>query len=277
MKGITVIKGLVLLSMLGGFLTFFSKTINHQSSDSTSQYATSLAATPLIMVPGTDATVNRFDSLIDSLKKKITDIDVVKIEVKTDGTLKVEGTMSAKTNHPIFVIGFEDSSDQTLAKQSGWFQQALQYIQTRYQIKTYNYLGHSNGGLVITEYLENQTTTNDPALGKLMTLGTPFNDVSFDYNEKEDTFDQPKAVSEQFANYLQKNNQIPEGIQMINVVGKVAGTYSDGVVPITSVLAGKLLYNNLASYQELIITEDSQHSALVQNEKVQKTIESFFW
>lgn len=270
-----IVKGVLVLGIFTALLGLLGQTAAVNAADLPAEKIA--IAQPLVMVPGTGATENRFDKLLAQLKKSHQDLSVVKIRVNTDATLEVSGTLTSASQHPVVVVGFQDSSDETLSQQGFWFQRALQYLQNHYQFEKYDYFGHSNGGLVVTQYLENDSLRIDPQLDHLVTLGTPYNDVGWRYNEMTTEFTAPKAVSEQLAGYLAKAHRLPQTIKMLNIVGNKDAGASDGTVPVTSVLAGRLLYGNATEYRELLITENAQHSALVQNSQVQEALVDFLW
>lgn len=232
-----------------------------------------LTKQPLIMVPGTGGTIDRFDGLIQTLQQT-TDSSVIKVQVNTDETVTTSGKLRANTQ-PLIVIAFEDPSDRALPLQGKWYQIGLAYLKKQYSFDTYTFLGHSNGGLVLTQYLEDQYTTADPKLVRAMTLGTPFNDMDDRYNANQITFDTPQEYSAQLTNYLANQTRIPE-LDFLNVIGDT-GEATDDVVEMTSVLAGRLLYQDRGDYQEKIITSDAQHSALVENLEVVDLIHHFLW
>ncbi|MEI5993208.1 alpha/beta hydrolase [Candidatus Enterococcus mansonii] len=232
--------------------------------------------TPTIFVPGTNGTVNRFNGLIKELDSKA---DILKVIVATDETVFSKGKIRSETKHPVIVIAFEDSSNKTLPIQGKWYQLALSYIQKKYSFETYNYFGHSNGGLVITSYLEEFQQAADPSLSKLITLGTPYNDTSKKYNEAVTSFARVKETSELLKGYLKNQENIPNTIEMLNIAGEVAETASDNTVPVQSVFSGRYIYqNNITNYQERLIQgEDTSHSELVENKEVINSIKEFFW
>lgn len=234
--------------------------------------------TPTIMVPGTNGTVDRFDGLIKALKVNERS-EVLKVTVATDGTTSFSGNLSPLSEHPIIVIAFEDSSDDTLAVQGKWYQQALTAIQKKYIFKTYNYLGHSNGGLVITSYLENFLLTEDPKLNKLITLGTPYNGTSDKVNDTVTNAGEVKQVSQLLKSYVQNRHEIPSTIAMLNIAGEIEDSATDGTVPVQSVFSGSMIYQeNVSDYQELLIQgERTKHSELVENEEFIKQLQAFFW
>ncbi|MGX7244943.1 alpha/beta hydrolase [Enterococcus quebecensis] len=232
--------------------------------------------TPTIFVPGTNGTVNRFNGLIKALDPKS---DVLKVTVATDGSVSSKGKLKSTTEHPTIVIAFQDSSNETLSLQGKWYQLALSYIQRKYSFDTYNYLGHSNGGLVITSYLEEFQQVEDPKLNKLITLGTPYNDTSKKYNEAVTTFTQVKETSDLLQGYIENRGNIQSSIKMLNIAGEVEETASDNTVPVQSVFSGRYIYQDqLADYQEILIQgEETRHSELVENQEVIRLIRNFFW
>lgn len=270
---------LIVIGSIGGiFFTMFDKRIIAFAEKLTLPSQAIEIQTPTIMVPGTGGTVNRFNGLIKTLSKEL-DTSVLKVTVAKDGSVTSRGSLKKNAANPIIVIGFEDSSDDTLAEQGQWYQNALTYIQKYYTFSTYNYLGHSNGGLVITSYLENFKQATDPKLSKLITLGTPYNDVSTKYNDLVTDFSEVKATSSLLAGYLEDKTAIPASIEMINIAGDVQNKATDQTVPVQSVFSGRLIYQDqVASYTEkLIQSGDASHSALVENPEVIQQIKAFFW
>lgn len=232
---------------------------------------------PVIMVPGTNGDVDRFDSLVNSLKETEKNVDEIKITVNKDDSITSSGQFTKKTKRPIIAIAFEDGSDPSLPKQARWFQKALEYAEKHYTFNTYDYLGYSNGGLIITGYLENEQKSNDPALYHLITLGTPYNDTSWDYNENNSTFTKPKAKSDLLKYYLKNKQNIPKNITVYNIAGNVDNQNTDTTVPLTSVLAGRLIYGDSEKYKEIIVNEQSDHGSLIENPKTLKLIKEYLF
>ncbi|EOT41214.1 alpha/beta hydrolase [Enterococcus dispar] len=267
------IKGVLVVGLLAFLLNSFHM-ITVQADKK--QQPITLKKEALVMVPGTGASVNRFDQLLAQLQKTNT-IDVLKITVQTDGQLTISGKLTEENHQPIIVIGFADSSEESVPQQAEWFQKAIHYLQQTYSVQKYNFLGHSNGGLVMTDYLEYVRLSIDPVPEKIIFLGTPFNDVGWKYNEMGGTFTTIKENSVVFTRYLAKSFRLPQAIELINVAGDVTTGSSDGTVPVTSVLAGQLLYENSRSYQEIVLTQKAKHSQLVTNPTVVALLQQFFW
>ena len=62
---------------------------------------------PTILVPGSSASQNRFDTLITQLREETkTAHSVLKVKVATDGRLSYTGSIRRGDNHPFIVVAF---------------------------------------------------------------------------------------------------------------------------------------------------------------------------
>ena len=218
---------------------------------------------PIIMIPGSSATENRFDGLVTKLNqdRQGTKHSLLKVKVWNDGTITYSGSIDAKDNEPIIVIGFENNKDgySNIKKQAKMVNQAFEALQEKYNFNNFKGLAHSNGGLIYTAFIENYLGDYEVDLKTLMTIGTPYNFTETNIKNK----------SEMLADFIKNREAIPTTLHMYSVAGTI--TYdSDELVPDASVSAGKYIYQNqAASYTEITVTgEDSQHSDLPTNDLV---------
>ena len=218
---------------------------------------------PIIMIPGSSATENRFDGLVTKLNqdRQGTKHSLLKVKVWNDGTITYSGSIDAKDNEPIIVIGFENNKDgySNIKKQAKMVNQAFEALQSKYNFNNFKGLGHSNGGLIYTAFIENYLGDYDVDLKTLMTIGTPYNFTETNIKNK----------SEMLADFIKAREAIPTTLHMYSVAGTI--TYdSDELVPDASVSAGKYIYQNQAeTYTEITVTgEDAQHSDLPTNDEV---------
>lgn len=218
---------------------------------------------PIIMIPGSSATENRFDGLVTKLNqdRQGTKHSLLKVKVWNDGTITYSGSIDAKDNEPIIVLGFENNKDgySNIKKQAKMVNQAFEALQEKYNFNNFKGLAHSNGGLIYTAFIENYLGDYDVDLKTLMTIGTPYNFTETNIKNK----------SEMLADFIKNREAIPTTLHMYSVAGTI--TYdSDELVPDASVSAGKYIYQNqAASYTEITVTgEDSQHSDLPTNDEV---------
>lgn len=68
---------------------------------------------PIIMIPGSSATENRFDGLVRKLNqdRRGAKHSLLKVKVWNNGRITFEGKIKKNDNEPIIVIGFENNND----------------------------------------------------------------------------------------------------------------------------------------------------------------------
>ena len=222
---------------------------------------------PIIMIPGSSATENRFDGLVRKLNQDRPGVkhSLLKVKVWNNGRITFEGKIKDKDNEPVIVIGFENNKDgyNNIKKQTKMMNQAFEALQNKYNFNNFKGLGHSNGGLIYTAFIENYLSDYDVKINSLMTIGTPYNFTETNIKNK----------SVMLADFIAAKENIPATLHVYSVAGTI--TYdSDELVPDASVSAGKYIYQNQAkSYTEITVTgEDAQHSDLPTNDEVVELI-----
>ena len=85
------------------------------------------------MIPGSSATENRFDGLVTKLNqdRQGTKHSLLKVKVWNDGHITYSGSIDAKDNEPVIVVGFENNKDgySNIKKQAKLFNQAFEALQ----------------------------------------------------------------------------------------------------------------------------------------------------
>lgn len=253
---VILITSVILLLVLG----FFSHKAIAQSSDKEAKIQNSRMK-PIIFVPGSSATINRFDDLFKELNATGPVHSVLKVQVNENNQLVFHGKLNPRDRQPFIVVGFQDNRDgySNVKKQTKWLNLALTEIQNRYHFRDFSAIGHSNGGLVWTNYLEQDYAASSFNIPTLMTLGTPFN-----FSETS-----MQRRTEMLNDFIADNNQLPDNLVMYSVAGTDDYT-DDGIVPVESVLAGKYIYQNkVKSYTQIIVSgANAQHSSLPENPEV---------
>ena len=111
----------------------------------------------------------------------------------------------------------------------------LKPFKKKYNFNNFKGLGHSNGGLIYTAFIENYLGDYDIDLKTLMTIGTPYNFTETNIKTS------PRCWP-----ILSREKAIPNTLYMYSVAGTI--TYdSDELVPDASVSAGKYIYQNQAT------------------------------
>ena len=79
--------------------------------DSSKFYNSKLS--PIIMIPGSSATENRFDGLVRKLNQDRRGVkhSLLKVKVWNNGRITFEGNIRKNDSEPIIVIGFENNND----------------------------------------------------------------------------------------------------------------------------------------------------------------------
>lgn len=220
---------------------------------------------PVIFIPGSSASQNRFDDLLKQYNTPKKRHSIVKITVRKNNHLHVTGKITAHDKQPFIVIAFQNNADgyQNIKKQTYWLKLAINYLTANYNFNNFSAVGHSNGGLIWTWYLEKYFNHNALRINHLITIGTPYN--SLESNIKNQT-----AIFHQLHQHRQ---QLPKNL----IVDSIAGTKNyqdDGIVPYQSVEAGKYIFQNtVAKYTQATVTgDDSEHSSLLANQQVRTII-----
>lgn len=247
-------------------LSFFSHKAIVQSSDKEAKIQNSRMK-PIIFVPGSSATINRFDDLFKELNATGPVHSILKVQVNENNQLVFHGKLNPRDRQPFIVVGFQDNRDgySNIKKQTKWLNLALTEIQNRYHFRDFSAIGHSNGGLVWTNYLEQDYAASSFNIPTLMTLGTPFN-----FSETS-----MQRRTEMLNDFIANNNQLPDNLVMYSVAGTDDYT-DDGIVPVESVLAGKYIYQKkVKSYTQITVSgANAQHSSLPENPEVVNLIQT---
>ena len=227
---------------------------------------------PIIMIPGSSATENRFNKMVRKLNHgQHPHHSLIRIKVWNDGRMTYRGHLKRKDRNPIFVIGFQNNRDgyKNIKKQAAMFNAAITVLRDKYSFTSFKGLGHSNGGLVYTVFLQ-QYLSNHSGLEmeKLLTIGSPYN-----LNKKE-VSDRVPMLDDFVAN----QEKLPKKLQHLSILG-IFFRDGDGIVHKSSVKAGSLIYKEkIASYREVVITgKSAHHSSLPQNEQVISLIQQFIF
>ena len=136
------------------------------------------AIRPIIFVPGSSASIQRFNGTIRMLhrfsRKKQS---LLKIKVNKDESIEMEGRLNTKEPNPMIVIGFENNRDgySNIKQQIESLKIALTYLLDHYHFTEFKAVGHSNGGLVLTGLLESGFLEKKKVtVTKLAIIGSPY-------------------------------------------------------------------------------------------------------
>jgi len=166
---------------------------------------------PIIMIPGSSATENRFDGLVRKLNqdRRGAKHSLLKVKVWNNGRITFDGKIKKNDNEPIIVIGFENNNDgySNIKKQAKMMNQAFEALQNKYNFNNFKGLAHSNGGLIYTDFIENYLSDYDVKINSLMTIGTPYNFTETNIKNK----------SVMLADFIAAKKNIPSTLHVYSV------------------------------------------------------------
>ena len=263
-KLIVIALTIIILLAIPGY-SWMKKTNKEHAERQRSQLS------PLIMVPGSSATVNRFNELVDLLNENTPyKHSLLKVEISEDGTLTYSGSIKKGDNEPFIVVGFQNNHDgySNIKKQAGWLDDAFYKIAKTYKFNNFKAFGHSNGGLIWTYWLEHYYSnySDEITIKRLMTLGSPYN-----FSEKS-----TKYKTQMLTDFIKYRKRLPKNLAVYSLSGG-ENYESDGIVPESSVEAGKYIFQNqVKSYTTMTVTgAEARHSSLPQNKQIVKIIQQY--
>lgn len=255
-----------LIAIIGIFAIFGGFYAHHTAVQMQRRQRSQMS--PVIMIPGSSATVNRFDSMV----ARINQMDhrnhsLLKVKVYNDGKITFTGQIRQGDHEPFIVVGFQNNHDgySNIKQQASMFNRAFKQIKRRYEFNNFKGIGHSNGGLIYTYFLEHYFNERQITLTRLMTIGSPYN------------FSEPTSRRTQMLkDFIKYRKRLPKNIDMYSVAGS-ENYVEDGIVPLSSVLAGKYVYQGAVDhYTQITVTGRlAQHSSLPQNREVLDLIQRY--
>lgn len=262
---VSVISAIVLILLVVLSLQWSHRNVN----DLTKWHNAKMS--PVIMIPGSSASVNRFDRLVSELNRgRKNPHSLLKVKVMENDRIQYSGRIRPDDTEPIIVVGFENNHDgySNIQKQARWFNIAFRALTRQYNFNNFKAIGHSNGGLIYTYFLEHYYSRyqRTERLKRLMMIGSPYN-----FNERSMTH-QTKMLSD----FIKYRKNLPKNINVYLVAGTQTYT-SDGLVPVNSVLVGRYIYQNQVKHFTTIMVSGSnaQHSDLPQNTQIVELINRY--
>lgn len=214
---------------------------------------------PVIMIPGSSATANRFDDLVKTVNRQYGEHhSLLKMTVHPNDKITYTGSIRPNDTRPFIVVGFENNKDgyANIKKQAAWFNIAFNKLKDRYRFNNFNAFGHSNGGLIWTYFLEHYFDDSTITMNQMLTVGTPYN------FEEKSTSNRTQMLND----LVRDRDKIPEALTYYSIAGTQLYT-DDGIVPIGSVDAGKYVYEGHIKHYTLITLTGTkaQHSDMIDN------------
>lgn len=287
MKKLWILGISIIIMMIVVIMVLIKPSNQHQSTTVKSKNAThENSQTPTLFLHGYGGSANSEKFMVKQAKQKGVTKEVVTALVSNDGEVKLKGKLKKDAINPIVQIELDNNKQGDLDVNAQWFKNVLTKLQSEYDIKKFNFVGHSMGNLSFAKYMlkygDDETL---PQLNKqvniagtyngVLNMNEQVNEISVDRNGKPSRMNPPYPE-------LQQLKEIYNGqqIEVLNIYGDLQDdTNSDGRVSNSSSKSLKyLLGNSPKSYKESKYEgKTAQHSELHENEKVANEIVAFLW
>ncbi|WP_239256943.1 alpha/beta hydrolase [Listeria ilorinensis] len=258
-----------------------AKTKQHSSTQSKAA-AEATPDVPTIFVHGYAGTENSLGNMIKRLSKDGQATKSLILTVSADGSVSASGQFNKMSPNPLIQILFADNKS-SMDNQTIWLENALTMLKNDYHIEKINAVGHSMGGVSLTNYLEKDSNNSTyPQVEKLVLIAAPLNGlvIGEDGVTPYDLTDNgPGVETDRYAQFMNGQSRLPSALQVFNIAGDLEdGTKSDGSVSVASALSGRFIYAEVAHYSEkTFYGENAAHSKLHENPDVDKAIADFLW
>ncbi|XCC80152.1 alpha/beta hydrolase [Staphylococcus xylosus] len=241
---------------------------------------------PTLFLHGYGGSANSEKYMVKQAEQNGVTKDVITAIVSKSGDVELQGKLKTDTTNPIVQIELANNKQDDLDENAKWFKNVLTKLQSEYDIKKFNFVGHSMGNLSFAQYM--LTYGNDSSLPQLnkqvniagtyngvLNMNEKVNEISVDANGKPSRMNPPYQELQQLEDVYNGKN-----IDVLNIFGDLKdGTHSDGRVSNSSSKSLKyLLGDSPESYKESKYEgESAQHSQLHENKEVAKEFIEFLW
>ncbi|MEC5424626.1 alpha/beta fold hydrolase [Virgibacillus sp. C22-A2] len=228
---------------------------------------------PTVFVHGYKGTLKSFGNMLDRFETKYNwGTKALIYYVTSDGEVN-EYNFNKGRDKPAFIqVLFEDNR-AGFSNSAEWLATALKKMKKDYSIDSVDLVGHSMGGIVSLKYAKQYQQEEYPSVNKIVAIGSPFDgiykDEYFQINRDAAATDlKPDSAELQ----LLQVGTFPTNVEVLNI-----GSTGDPVAVPESVEAIRTVISS-DQLVEIIIEDDNLgHSALHENEQVDKLIYSFLW
>ncbi|MQS98164.1 alpha/beta hydrolase [Companilactobacillus halodurans] len=242
-------------------------------------------STPTLFFHGYGSSFNAETHMTEAAKKAGVTRKIIRVNVSSNGYVKIIGSISNKAINPIIEVNFDNNKMTNYHTQGEWVKNVIKALQKEYKFKQINLVGHSMGNMAINFYiLDNAGKKDFPKINKIVDIAGHYNGL-LGVNDKVNRMKlsengKPDKMTKAYRELLKLRKIYPTNIDVLNIYGdKNDGTHSDGRVSNASTKSLKYLVKTRAhSYrEEKIVGKMAQHSKLHENKQVDKLLINFLW
>ncbi|SFB05046.1 Uncharacterized protein with an alpha/beta hydrolase fold [Lentibacillus halodurans] len=230
---------------------------------------------PTVFVHGYKGTHHSFGNMLDRFENIYGWGQTALIyKVSPAGKLNVYQLNNGHFTETMFVQVIFENNRASVRDTSGWLANLLAHMKKTYQINTVNLVGHSMGGLVSMNYIENhQDYTVYPSVNKLVAIGSPFDGI---YSEPyfqihhDPAAENLKPSSLALKTLRLNKDAVPEQLDVLSI-----GSTGDSVAMPESVEMIRKIVDETQLTYKMIDDGTLGHSELHEDARVDKMIYSF--
>lgn len=239
-------------------------TLSQKITTQTAKAATT--ADPVFFVVGSYSDSTTWDKMYQRLDP--TDSHpIVKLYVAENGAVTRTNVRTTNNNkRPFVTVSFQDIlwNDQAVYTNAACLQNAIETYRAKDPFNSADIVAHSNGGNVVTRYMETDDSVN---FNNFISIGTPYN------MRAENT----QPATDMLLSLVAGASRLNHSMNVINVIGSAIGDNSnDTAVSRDSAMAGDhIFYGNVASFSRLYLTgNDAVHPNQASSAQVAQILSS---
>lgn len=236
---------------------------------------------PTVFVHGYKGSDRSFSTMFKRMDEYKWGQKTLVCRVDNQGHIQFRGSLPKRVANPFIQVIFQNNR-ATLADQTQWLKSIMGELRARYGVREMNLVGHSMGGLALTNFLETAGDNGQyPRALKLITIGSPFKGIDredyFEHNYGEALIDL-KPASQALELLMQNRGAFPKEVPVLSIAGVVTDPQAgDGLVSLHSAHGNRDIIDP-SQFTELIVEEpEATHFGLHEHPMVDKLIGEFLW
>lgn len=203
--------------------------------------------------------------------------------VSRNGHVFISGGIPKNQKHPFIQVIF-DNNRSSIQDTTNYLKLVMEILKHRYHVNDVYAVGHSMGGLVLTNFIEQANgQSNYPTIKKLITIGSPFKGIERKsyYTNRNNTGPAVKDLrtnSHALNKLLLHKREFNRDIKVLAIAGVVLNPrLGDGVVSLHSALANKEIVQPKQFQSKIVNDINATHSGLHEHQTVDRYIGEFLW
>lgn len=239
---------------------------------------------PTIFVHGFKGSSRSFNTMLDRFENNYYwGKKTMVCRVSRNGHIFVSGHLPKNQKHPFIQVIF-DNNRSSIQDTTNGLKGVMGLLKHRYHVHHLYAVGHSMGGLVLTNFIEQTNGQKTyPEIKKLITIGSPFKGIKRKsyYTNRNNI---GPAVKDLRTNSIalntlyERKNDFNPNIQVLAIAGVVLNPrLGDGVVSQDSALGIEEIVQPKHFQSKVIYDINATHSGLHEHQTVDRYIGEFLW